>query len=182
MEETMSRTRAVSVALSCLVLGCASAPKTTAQRDVLRNDADNTLATMTANDPSLRPLLDSAAAYVVFPEIKQGGFVVGGAGGRGVLYQNGMVVGYAEMSQASVGAQIGGQKYAELIVLRDQAALDRLRASNFDFGGQVSAVAIRAGAAATSNFSSSGVAVFTKPKGGAMLNVSLTGQKIRLTG
>jgi lipid-binding SYLF domain-containing protein len=171
----------VLLALSCLWLGCASAPKTTAQRNIIRSDADQALATMTAADPSLRPLLDQAAGYVVFPEVKQGGFIVGGAGGKGVLYERGVPVGFAEMSQASVGAQVGGQSYSELIILRDQYALDRLKASKFDVGGQASATAIRAGAASAANFSGSGVAVFVKPRGGAMLNVSLTGQKIRFT-
>jgi lipid-binding SYLF domain-containing protein len=178
----MSRTRRLLLTLGCLVLGCASAPKTTEQRSALNTEADQTINLMVAADPSLRPLLDQAAGYVVFPDVKQGGFVVGGAGGKGVLYERGRPVGFAELSQASVGAQVGGQKYAELIILRDQAALDRMKASNFDFGGQASAVAIKSGAGSSATFGESGAAVFIKPKGGAMLNVSVTGQKIRFTG
>jgi lipid-binding SYLF domain-containing protein len=137
---------------------------------------------MVAADPSLRPVLDQAAGYVVFPDVRQGGFVVGGASGKGVLYERGQPVGFAELSQASVGAQVGGQKFSELIVLRDQTALDRIRASNFDFGSQVSAVAVRTGAGSATTFGENGAAVFVKPKAGAMLNVSVTGQTIRFRG
>jgi lipid-binding SYLF domain-containing protein len=183
MEVAMSRLRGVSVAFVCIVVAaCASGPKTVAERDALTQRADQVLATMTATDPSLRPLLDTAAGYVIFPDVKQGGFVVGGASGRGVLYERGVPVGFADLSQASVGAQVGGQTYAELVVLRDQFALDRIRSGNFKLGAQASATALTAGAATATRFGESGMAVFVKPWGGAMLNVSLTGQTIRFRG
>jgi lipid-binding SYLF domain-containing protein len=179
----MSPSRGASLAFVCLVVAaCASAPKTTAQRSELKDDADQALAMMIAADPSLRPVLDSAAGYVIFPEVKQGGFVVGGASGKGVLYERGRFVGYAELSQASVGAQVGGQKYAELVVARDRFALDRLKSGSFKVGGQAQAVAITAGAGTATRFGDNGVAVLVKPRGGAMLNVSLTGQTIKFRG
>jgi lipid-binding SYLF domain-containing protein len=179
----MDRTRIVSLAISCLFVGvaCASTPKSTAQRDALTTDAHNTVAMMTAADPGLQPLLDQAAGYVVFPDVKQGGFVVGASAGKGVLFEGGVPVGFAELRQASVGAQVGGQTFSELVVLKDRQALDRVKASKFAFGGQASAVAIKSGAASSARFES-GVAVFVRPKGGAMLNVSVTGQRIKFTG
>ena len=171
----------LTVAFSLVAVGCAGVPKSTAKRNALTSDAHETVATMTADDPSLRPLLDRSAGYVVFPQVKQGGFVVGASQGHGVVFQNGRVIGFAELRQASVGAQIGGQKFSEIVVLEDQNALDRVKASKLAVGGQASAVAIRTGAAASSRFES-GVAVFVKPIGGAMLNVSLTGQQIRFKG
>ena len=47
-----------------------------------------------------------------FSQIKKGAFVVGGAGGDGVLYERGKPVGKVNMSQVSVGAQAGGQNDA----------------------------------------------------------------------
>jgi len=170
------------LALGGGVFGCASSPKTATQKAELHEDADRAVADMTARDPALRPLLDQSAAYIVFPEVKQGGFVVGGAGGKGVLFEKGKPAGFAELSQASVGAQVGGQKYSEIVVIRDQFALDRVRASNFDLGAQASAVIVKSGAAASTRFNESGLAVFVQPTAGAMLNVSLTGQRVRLTG
>ena len=165
------------------VFGCAaSAPKTHAARQELHGDAEEAVAQMTARDPDLKPLLDQAAGYVVFPDVKQGGFVVGGASGQGVLFVNGRRAGFAQLSQASVGAQIGGQKYSEVVVFRDQSALDRAKASKMDLGAQASATIVKAGAASSTRFNDSGVAVFVQPKGGAMLNVSLTGQTVKFTG
>jgi len=165
-----------------LGVGCASAPKTASQRAALDSEADRTVSEMTSRDPDLGPLLDRSAGYVVFPDVKQGGMIVGGAGGKGVLYQHGRPVGYAELSQASVGAQVGGQAFSEILVLRDQPAVDRMKAGTFDVGGQASATIVKSGAAAASQFGENGVAVFVSPKGGAMLNVSVTGQRVKFTG
>jgi lipid-binding SYLF domain-containing protein len=170
------------LALSAGVFGCASTPKTSEQRSQLHDDANQAKAEMAANDPGLQTLLDTSAGYIVFPNVRQGGFVVGGAGGKGVLFQNGQPAGFAELSQASVGAQIGGQSYSEIVVLRDQYAIDRVKASNFDLGAQASATMVKSGAAAATRFNDQGVAVFVHPKKGAMLNVSLTGQKVKFTG
>ena len=105
-----SKTLGVIVVTSSLfAAACAVAPKTTGQRTGLKIDADNTVAQMTAEDPSLRPLISQAAGYVVFPSVGQGGALVGGAAGKGVLYEHGQFVGYADLSQVSVGAQLGGQ-------------------------------------------------------------------------
>ena len=62
------------------------------------------------------------------------------AGGRGVIYEQGRQVGFAKLSEASVGAQVGGQKFAELVIVRDQFTLDKLKAGTFDFGAQAQAV------------------------------------------
>lgn len=179
----MIRALGLCVAMSGLVVaGCAHAPRTATGRSSLEAEANNTLAMMTARDPSLQPLMEQAAGYVVFPAVSQGGFIVGGAGGRGVVYEQGRPVGFAELSQASVGAQVGGQKFAELIIVRDPNTLARMKAGTFDFGGQASATAIRSGTAAATQFGDNGVAVFIQPEGGAMLNLSLTGQRIKFTG
>jgi lipid-binding SYLF domain-containing protein len=163
------------------LFGCASAPKTTAERASIDADANQALASMTDKDPDLRGVLDRSAGYVVFPSVKQGGFVVGGAGGKGVFFEHGRPAGYAQLSQASVGAQVGGQAFSEVIVMRDRAAVDKMKASKFDLGGQASATMIKAGAASAAQFNDSGIAVFVEPRGGAMLNVSLTGQTVKVT-
>jgi lipid-binding SYLF domain-containing protein len=167
------------VLIGGLVSGCASVPKTTAKRNELDQQAHEAIAQMTADNPSIQPLLDQAAAYVVFPSIAQGGFIVGGAGGNGVVFEGGRVTGYAQLSQAAIGALAGGQKYSEVIIFRDRWAFDKARSSSFDVGGQASAVIIRAGASTQAAFNQKGLAVFQRPIGGAMLNASVTGQTIK---
>jgi lipid-binding SYLF domain-containing protein len=172
----------VLVVMSGLFAACAVAPKTAGQRAGLKIDADNTITQMTRQDPSLGPVLNQAAGYVVFPSVGQGGALVGGAGGKGVLYERGQPIGYADLRQVSVGAELGGQRFAELVVLRDQAAVDRVKGGTFDVGAQASAVIVTAGQAAATQFGQRGVAVYVQPHGGAMFNLSLTGQQIRFAG
>jgi lipid-binding SYLF domain-containing protein len=170
------------IAMVLLVGGCASAPKAVSEQTELEMAAQQTLQTMLMKDPALGTLLDQAAGYIVFPAVKQGGFIVGGAGGKGVIFEQGRKTGFASLSQASIGAQIGGQEFAELVIVRDRVTLDRMRAGDFDVGGQASAVILKTGAATATGFGATGVAVVIDPKGGAMLNLSLTGQRIKGTG
>src|SRR5262245_44038134 len=142
-------------ALTLLVAGvaaCATAPKSASEEKSLAANAEAMLVSMRAKDPGLQPLLDSAAGYVVFPSIGKGGFVVGGAHGRGVLYEQGRMTGFVSLTQASVGAQIGAQTFAELLVFADQGALGRLKAGTFQLGGNISAVALSAGVASSAQF------------------------------
>jgi lipid-binding SYLF domain-containing protein len=132
---------------------------------------------MKARDPGLGNLLDSAYGYAVFPDIGKGGVIVGAAYGRGVLYEHGHQVGYLELNQGSIGAQLGGQTFAELIVFRDRFAVERLKAGSFELGANASAVALQSGAAASAAFAD-GVAVFTLPHGGLMAELSVSGQKL----
>jgi lipid-binding SYLF domain-containing protein len=178
-EELMARAFVGFIVASALVAGCASAPKSRSERSQLRRDAAVALQEMVAKDPTIPTLLDQAAGYIVFPEIKQGGFVVGGGGGTGVIYERGKPAGFAELSQASVGAQVGGQRYAELIIVRDKFTLDKIKAGSFDVGGQASAVILKGGAASATQFGNNGVAIVVNPIGGAMLNASITGQQIK---
>jgi lipid-binding SYLF domain-containing protein len=169
------------VIVAALVAGCASTPRTQSKRTQLQRDAHETVQAMLGKDPTLQPLLDRSAGYVVFPSVKEGGFIVGGAGAEGVVFGAGRPIAFAELSRASFGAQIGGQKYAELIVVRDRYTLDKMRAGNVDFGAQASAVILRAGAATRTDFGANGIAVVIDPIGGAMVNASVSGQRIKVT-
>jgi lipid-binding SYLF domain-containing protein len=168
-----------AVASFCL-LGCSHTPTKPGARADLVSDAQRAVQKMEADDPSLRPLIDSAVGYIVFPSAGEGGFVIGGGGGAGVVFEGGRQSGFAELDQASVGAVAGGQKFAELVIVRDRQALDDMKAGRFDFGAQASAVIVRTGGAANATFEK-GVAVFIEPLSGAMVNASVGGQRIRLT-
>jgi lipid-binding SYLF domain-containing protein len=168
-------------ALGALVFGviaCASAPRTETERRNLEARAESTLAAMTARDPGLASMLESAYGYVVFPEVAKGGAIAGAAQGRGVMYERGQPTGYVVLRQGSVGAQLGGQTYSQLLVLRDRFTADRIRADSFSLGANASAVALNAGAAASAEFVD-GVAVFVMPRGGMMAELSVSGQQLR---
>jgi lipid-binding SYLF domain-containing protein len=163
------------------VAGCATAPpKTEAKRSALQDQAEATLRSMEAKDPTLAPTVSAAYGYAVFPTVTQGGAIVGGATGRGVAYQQGRMVGYVELNQASLGAQLGGRTFSELLVFNDPSAFSNLQSGNFAFGADASADAVTAGAAASARFEK-GVAAFVMPQGGLMANLSLNGQKLSYT-
>jgi lipid-binding SYLF domain-containing protein len=108
---------------SVMLIGCSAAPKEPAERVELQTDAEQTLAELTQADESLQGVLDDAAGYAVFPTIGKGGLIIGGGYGRGALFEEGRVTGYTDMTQAAIGALIGGQSFTELIVFQTPEAL-----------------------------------------------------------
>jgi lipid-binding SYLF domain-containing protein len=134
--------------------------------------------------------------YAVLPTIGKGGFVVGGAHGKGRVYARGAYVGDTSMTQLTVGFQLGGQAYSQIIFFEDKRAFDEFTSGNFEFGAQATAVAITAGASAQAGSTGAsasasgtqqhaktkasyfkGMAVFTVAKGGLMYEASIGGQK-----
>ena len=130
------------------------------------------------NDPALTMWFDTAYAYAVFPKVGKGGFIVGGAHGDGLVIRGDTTVGSSSLSQITVGAQIGGQVYAQYIMFKDQTAFEHFTRGNFEMGAQVSAVAVTAGASADASYDS-GVAVFTLADGGLMVEATVGGQKFK---
>jgi lipid-binding SYLF domain-containing protein len=106
---------------------------------------------------------------------------VGGAYGRGVVYEQGRHVGYSDLSQASLGLQAGGQTFSELIVFEDKGALDRFKTGSLDFGADASAVVLESGVATNASFAD-GIAVVVRPIAGAMVEASIGGQKFSYQG
>jgi len=163
--------------VAALMSGCATAPTTTGGRDDLLQQATTALGDMGRDDPSLNDLTQKAYGYAIFPEIAKGGLVFGGGYGRGVVYEQGQQIGYADLSHASFGLQVGGQTYTELIVFENKAALDRLTKSRLEFVADASAVILKTGAATNARFDN-GVVVFVRPIGGAMAEASIGGQQV----
>lgn len=134
--------------------------------------------------------------YAVFPTVGKGGFVVGGAHGEGRVYEHGSYVGDTSVTQLTVGFQAGGQAYSQIVFFEDERAFKEFTKGNFEFGADVSAVAITAAAGAKAGTTGTtagasggkkdattagkyykGLAVFTIVKGGAMYEASVGGQK-----
>ncbi len=156
--------------------GCTTAPRTETDRTVLRVEADAALAKAQANDPTLKLPIQNALAYAVFPTVGKGAVGIGGAYGKGVLYEGGVITGYCDVSQGSIGFQLGGQSYTEIILFSTQDAVSRFKSGNFAFDAQASAVALKSGAGANAKYAS-GVAVFTMDEAGLMYEASIGGQK-----
>lgn len=139
-----------------------------------------TIANFKNSDPSMKVFFEKAYGYAVFPTVAKAGMGIGGAHGKGKVYRRGEFIGITSLTQVTIGFQLGGQAYSEIIFFKDKAALDDFTSGNFEFGAQVSAVAVTAGASANADYSG-GVAVFTLAKGGLMYEASVGGQKFGFT-
>ena len=147
--------------------------------------------------PAVQPFFKNAYGYAVFPTIGKGGFIVGGALGKGQVYQGGKVTGETSLIKASIGVQAGGQAFSQMIFFEDKRAYDEFTSGNFEFDATASAVAITAGveakagtegatasatagpatgAQAKTNYHK-GMVVFTHAKGGLMYEATIGGQK-----
>jgi lipid-binding SYLF domain-containing protein len=170
------------ISSALLVAACGSTPNIGSMQDrqILHTDVQTTLQEFIREDPSLRFEMDNSYGFAIFPDIVTAAVGVGGAHGKGEVYQGGKFAGYTDMSQGSIGVQLGGQKYAELILFRNPSTYIDFTRSTFEFQAGASAVVASAGAASTADYSK-GVAVFTMPLGGAMVQAAVGGQKFRFS-
>lgn len=156
--------------------GGSSAPKTEQDRQNLSADSQNALQRFRNEDPSLGDRIGRAYGYAIFPDVGKGGLIAGGAYGRGEVYEQGRMVGFCDLTQATIGLQAGGQTYSQLILFEDKAAMDRFKSGKLAFSANASAVAVKSGAAAAARYSD-GVLVFVMTRGGLMAEASLGGQQ-----
>ena len=133
------------------------------------------------NISSLKPYFKKARGYAVFPNVGKGGIGIGGARGSGEVFEKGNVIGKTTLTQVSIGFQLGGQAFSQIIFFKDKKSLARFTEGNFEFGASASAALISEGANASADYSD-GVAVFTYSKGGLMYEASIGGQKFSYEG
>jgi lipid-binding SYLF domain-containing protein len=147
--------------------------------------------------PVVQGYFENAYGYAVYPTIGKAGFIVGGAVGDGQVYVGGKVTGFSTLTQLSVGFQLGGQAFSQIIFFQDKRAYDEFTSGSFEFDATASAVAITAGAQASTGGTGNtagvsagpatakqaetsykkGMATFIHAKGGLMYEASVGGQK-----
>ena len=165
--------------LTALILSVTAWPALAFEPDIndsFQLDVQKAIIAIKAADPGIETFFENAAGYAVFPGVGKGGFIIGGAYGKGLVIVGEKVDGYTSMTQGSIGLQAGGQKYSQFIFFRDDTAIGHFKRGNFEFGAQASAVAITAGASADAAYDS-GVAIFTHARGGLMVEGSVGGQR-----
>ena len=147
------------------------------EEDIAKGQA--TIDALLEKNPDMQRYFDAAAGYVVIPTVGKGGIGIGGARGKGLLYEDGEPTAEVTMTQLSFGFQWGGQAYSEFIFFEDDKALEHFKGGNYELGAQASAVAITAGASADAGYEK-GVAIFTYAKGGLMYEAAVGGQKFKV--
>jgi len=146
---------------------------------------------------AVQPFFENCYGYAVFPTVGKGGIVVGGAYGQGRVYQAGLITGTATITKITVGFQLGGQAFSEIIFFQDKRAYDEFTDGAYEFDASISAVVVTAGIQAkagsdggTAGASAGpatgiqaetgyykGMAVFIHAKGGLMYEAAIGGQK-----
>ena len=163
---------------------------------VQADDFANTIETFKKSD-QVKPFFDNAYGYAVFPTVGKGGIGIGGAYGKGQVFQGGKVTGETKLIKATIGLQLGGQAFSEIIFFEDKRAYDEFTSGEFEFDATASAVAITVGAQAKAgtegttagasagpatgkqakSIYNKGMAVFVHTKGGLMYEATIGGQK-----
>ncbi|QYZ66299.1 MAG: hypothetical protein NV67_04265 [Gammaproteobacteria bacterium (ex Lamellibrachia satsuma)] len=142
--------------------------------------------------PDTHTFFKNAYGYAVFPTIGKGGIGIGAAHGKGKVFRKGTHTGNSSMTQLSIGFQLGGQAFSQIIFLQDKRAYDEFTGGSFEFSAQASAVALTAGTNAQTSTAGNaagagetkqkasyvgGMATFTMAKGGLMYEAAIGGQK-----
>lgn len=166
-----------------------------------RADVYADAANVFRNTDAVAPYFPGSFGYAIFPTVGKGGFILAGGYGRGRVFVAGDPVGNTTLTQASVGFQIGGQAYTQIIFFEDERAFREFSEGGFEFGGQVNATVIKANAQAMASTAGStagasggtddvesastgyhkGMAVFIVATGGLMFEASVSGQRFGYT-
>ena len=126
----------------------------------LEEKAQKAISDFKLKNANIESYFKDCYGYVVFPSVGKGGIVIGGAHGRGIVYEQGEIIGEAKMTQLTLGLQWGGQAFSEIIFMKNAEALESFKRSELEFSGQVSAVVVKKGASADLAYEK-GVAVYT---------------------
>jgi len=163
------------------------------------SDVDNYSKTikMFKKSPETKKFFDNAYGFALFPVIGKGGAIIGGAFGKGRVYRGNKITGKTSLVHLSIGFQLGGQSFSEIIFLQDKRAYNEFISGTLEFDAKASAVAITAGVQAqvgttgkTAGASAGpktgrqakakyvkGMAVFIHAIGGFMYEAAIGGQK-----
>jgi lipid-binding SYLF domain-containing protein len=144
----LTRRLVLGTALLALAACASSDPADqAAKRTKINPDADAALQELYADDAAARELADQAKGIAIFPTILKGGFGVGAETGDGVLRVGGDPVAYYNTSSASIGLQIGGQSYSQVLMFLTDEALAGFRdGSGWEAGVDGSVAVLKTGA------------------------------------
>jgi lipid-binding SYLF domain-containing protein len=175
------------LAMTAILLGCASPAMADKYAETVQ---------LFKNAGESAQFFDKSYGYAVFPTVGKAGIGIGGARGEGRVYRGGAYVGDTVLTQLTIGLQLGGQAYSQVIFFKDKRAFDEFTSGNFEFGAQASAVVVTAGASAGAGTTGTsagasggkkdattvgefykGMATFVIAKGGLMFEAAVGGQK-----
>ncbi|MGN6370919.1 MAG: hypothetical protein ACTHN5_21910 [Phycisphaerae bacterium] len=177
----MRLARGVMMGMAALAIAaCADQPKpeTTSEAKILSDQVSAAVQRFKSTDSTMDRFFKDSYGYAVFPAVRSAAVGVGGAYGQGEVFEKGKMIGHADLSQANVGASLGGQRYSEVIFFENEGALATFKTTQVEFDARASAIAASEGAGASADYQK-GVLVFTLPEAGLMFQAAIGGQKFR---
>ncbi|HEX2958818.1 MAG TPA: hypothetical protein VHO70_18430 [Chitinispirillaceae bacterium] len=143
---------------------------------MLHKDVEAALVWIEEQYPQFKKAIDQAYGYAVFPSVGRAGLVLGGAYGKGEVFEQNKLVGYAGIIQLTIGVQVGGETFTSAVLFNDKSALERFKQGKTGFAASAAAVIIKAGAETANSYQSDKVYIFSE--GGLLIDVAIGGQKI----
>ena len=166
-----------ALALCSLPAGCgpSSSLPPEEQVKILKGDVAAAIETCKDKYPTKADQFRKAHAYAVYPSVGKGGLIVGGFEGKGLVYEGGSLVARSSIGGGTLGAQIGGQSFSEVLFFENKAAFEKFKRGETAFQAGGSATAGTASASAANDYKD-GVMVLTFGGGGLMLEGVIGGQ------
>ena len=131
-----------------------------------------------SDSKTVAKLFDTAYGYAVLPSVGKGAIGIGAAAGRGEVFEKGTLIGTCKMTQVTIGLQLGGQKYSEVVFFETKETLDGFKKSEWAMSAAANAVVAAESTSADAKYKN-GVQVYTIAKSGLMFEASVGGQKFR---
>jgi lipid-binding SYLF domain-containing protein len=172
----MKTIRVVELITILTLAGAVAAAAAEAER--LDTDVQDAMHRFQQTSPRIQRLFNDAYGYAVFPAVDKGAVGIGGAEGKGQVFENGQLVGKAKLTQASIGAQLGGQSYSEVVFFESAKALDEFKDGKTAISAALSATVAADGAGAEAKYQH-GVIVYTMERSGLMFEASIGGQHFK---
>lgn len=142
---------------------------------ILDAEVQAALRRMKEEDSRLEEELDQAHGYAVFPAVGSAAAVLGVSYGRGEVFEEGKLIGYSGIVQLTVGTQLGGQAFDQIVVFDDQDALEQFKAGKTSFAAGAGSALVKAGA--LTSRAPPPTRAFYYSSGGFMLTACIGGQK-----
>ncbi|HVM96915.1 MAG TPA: YSC84-related protein [Candidatus Acidoferrales bacterium] len=173
--------RVLAIVALALSLTSAAEPAFGASAKKINQEAHTALQHLYAKSDAARLLSKEAKGILVFPGIYKAGFIIGGAGGDGVLTKDGHPVAYYRSVAASYGLQAGVQKFGyALFFMKDEALgyLDKSEGWELGVGPSIVVVDAGVGKSLTTTTGRSDVYAFIFSQKGLMAGIGIQGSKI----
>jgi lipid-binding SYLF domain-containing protein len=176
MKKTSKLMRIFSLLMLTFLFTSFAAQAQDSREERLMDDAENAKSELTESNKLMQHMFDNAYGYAILPNVGKGAAGIGAAAGSGIVYEQGKVIGSVKMKQLTVGLQVGGEAYREVIFFEDKETLERFKTNELEFAAQTSAAAINSENYKDASYKD-GVLVFTQKKTGLMYDASIGGQK-----